>query len=91
MLVTKHKYGKALHGEAPHHTERISLAQHEDVSSAEENGEELEPHHQIQDAMRSAETVVGLAKPMGENSILRDSVQDTVGAHDGGIDGPGQH
>src|ERR1700730_18800180 len=45
LLVTKHKHGKALHGEAPHHTESVCLAQYEDVSSAEENGEELEPHH----------------------------------------------
>src|SRR5215469_12938511 len=37
LLVAKHEHSQTLHGEAPHHTERIGLTQDEDVATAEKD------------------------------------------------------
>ena len=91
LLVAEHEHGQALHGKAPHHAERVGFAQYENVSAAQNDGGELQPDDQIQNAVRGAETAVGLAKPVGENSILGNAVQDAVGADDRGVHGPGEH
>ena len=91
LLVAKHQHGQALHGEAPHHAEGVGLAQHEDIAAAQDDGEELQAHDQIQDAIRGSEAAVRMAKPVRENAVFGDAVEDAVRAHDGGVDGAGQH
>src|SRR6266571_7753626 len=91
LLVAKHQHGQAFHRETPHHAKGVGFAEHKDVPPAQDDGEELEDHHEIEDAMGSAETAVRLPEPLGKDAVLGYAVQHAVRPHDGGVDGSGEH
>ena len=91
LLVAQHQHRQALHGEAPHHAERVGLAEDEDVSAAQDDGEQLQAHDQVEHAVGSPEAPMRLAEPVRQNAVLGDAVQHAVRAHDRGVHRSGQH
>src|ERR1700688_4513128 len=89
--VAQHQHCQALHGEAPHHAKRVRFTQQENVSSAQNNREELKPYNQVEYAVRRPETRMRFSKPLWKNSILRDTIQNSIRAYDSGIHGARQH
>ena len=71
--------------EAPDHAERIQASQSKYVSSRENDGEELQPYNQVNDAVAGAKPWVRLLEGLGEYAIFRDSIQHPVRADDRSI------
>ena len=55
VLEAQHQHGEAVEGEAPDHAEGVGFAQHVDVAAAGQDGEQLQEHHQVDDAVAGAE------------------------------------
>ena len=91
MLVSEHQDRQAFHRKAPHDAECVGFAKHKDVSSAEQNREDLKTNHQIQNAMRGTEAAVRVPKPLRKNPVLGDSIQYAIGAHNGRVDRAREH
>ncbi len=49
VLDAQHQHGKAVEGEAPDHSEGVGFAQQVNVAAADQNGEYLQQHHQVDD------------------------------------------
>ena len=79
------EHGDGLHGEAPDHAERVERGQQVDVAAAENDGEQLQAHDQVDDAVAGAEAVVRLLEPTGEHAVFGHAIQNAVGAYDGSI------
>ncbi len=86
VLDAQHQHGQAVEGEAPDHAEGIGLAQQVDIAVADQNGEDLQKHDQVDDPVGGAEARMRLAEPVGENAVFRNAVEDSVGTDDRGID-----
>src|SRR2546428_13269986 len=69
LLVAEHQHRQALHGEAPHHAESVSLAQHKNISSAQDDRKELQGDDEVEDTIGSSETEMRITKPVGMNSV----------------------
>ena len=91
MRVAEHEDGDALHREAPNHAESVQVAKEGDVAAAGNDGEDLEDHDEIDDAVRRSEARMRVPEPVGEYAIFGDAVQDAIRADDGGIHGSGQN
>ena len=50
----------------------------------------MKAYHQIDDPIRCAETGVRTSKPICENAVFGNAIQDTVRAHNGCVDGAGK-
>ena len=85
VLMPQNQHGQAVESETPDDTKGISFTQHIDVSSTGENREQLEEDHQIDDAVRGSKSWMRPPEPVGEHSIFRDAVKDSIGSNDRGI------
>ena len=86
VLDAQHQHGQAVESETPDHAEGIRFAQQIHVAVAHQDGEYLENHDQIDDAVGSAKARMRLAEPIGKNAIFRNAVKNPVGTDDRGID-----
>ena len=55
-----------------------------------QNGEKLQEHNQIDNPVSGAKSRMRLPKPIGENAIFRNAVEDSIGTDDRSIDRAGQ-
>ena len=55
LLVAQHQHRERLHGEAPHHAEGVSFAQHVDIAAADDDGDQLQTDDQVDEARGGAE------------------------------------
>src|SRR5262249_494911 len=78
IFEPQHEHRETVEGETPDHAERVGFAENVYVAATGENGEELEQHHQVDDAMRGAESRMRMAEPLGEHSIFGDAIQHAV-------------
>ena len=91
FFIAEYQNRQSLHREAPHNAKRVSLTQHENVTTAQNDGYQLQRDHQIENAMRRSKLFVGPAEPFGENSVLGNSIQNAVRADDRCVHCPSQH
>ncbi len=56
-----------------------------DVSATDDDGDDLQRHDDIDDAMARAEPFVRLPEPGAEHAVFRNAVQHPVGADDGRV------
>src|SRR5690348_388163 len=84
--VAEDENGQPVHRETPDHAEGIQVCQKSHVAAADEDGEDLKPDDDIDNAVAGAESRMGLAEPRAENSVLGDTIEDAVRTDDGGID-----
>jgi hypothetical protein len=55
------------------------------LPQAENDGEQLHAHDQVDDAVAGAVAIVRLLEPTGEHAVFRHAIQNAIGAHDGSI------
>ena len=91
LLVAQHQDREGLHGEAPDHAEGIGFAEHVHVAAADDDGDQLQRHDQVDESRGGAELVVGAAEPVGKHAILRHAVEHAVRSDDGGVHGAGEN
>src|SRR5580692_3086951 len=89
--ITQYQNCQRLQSKAPDHAEGVQSCQHINVASAKNNGQELQPDNQINDAIAGAESSLRLLEPVGEYAIFRHPVQDAVRAYDRSILRSGQY
>src|SRR5579859_1302552 len=89
--VTQDQHRQAVHGKAPDHAESVQVGQEVDVAAADHNGEDLQAHHDVDDAMAGAKAPVRLPEPFAQHAIFGNPVEHAVGAHDGGVYRAGQN
>ena len=90
LLVAQHQHRERLHGEAPHHAEGVSLAEHVDVAAADEDGDQLQDDDQVDEPRGGAEFLVRMAEPVGQHAVFGHAIEHAVRSDDGGIHGAGQ-
>ena len=81
----QHEHGDGLHGEAPDHAESVERRQQVNVAAAEDDGEQLQAHDQVDDAVAGAVAVVRLLEPTGEHAVFRHAIQNAIRTHDGSV------
>ena len=91
VLKAQHQHGEAVKHEAPQHAEGVGFAERIDIAAADEDGDELQPHHHVQDAVAGAELGVRPAKPISQHAIFGDAVEHAVGAHNRRVYRAGEH
>src|SRR5262249_1728111 len=91
MGIAKYEYRQSFCREAPHYAECISFAEHKDVSAAEQDCRDLQDHNQIQDAMRRTKLSLRVPEPLGQNAVLRNSIQHSIRTDNGGINSACKH
>ena len=90
ILPAQNQHGQAIEGERPDNAEGVCLAEGDDVAPGHDDREHLQAEDQVDDAMAGAESGVGLAEPVGENTVLGHAHQHAGRADHGGIDGAGK-
>src|SRR5260370_26627553 len=85
--VAENQDREAVHREAPDHPESVKVRKKRDVSAADDDGDDLQRHDDIYDAMARAKPFVRLPEPRAEHAVFRNAVQYAVGTHDGRVDG----
>src|SRR5207247_4754259 len=91
LLVPEHRDSETLHRKAPHEAERVRFSKHKDVAAAQQDLEQLDAHHEIQDAMRCPEPPMRMTKPLGENAVLRHPVQYAIRSDNRRVDRAREH
>src|SRR5262249_3320450 len=86
ILPAQHQHGQTVKREAPDHTECVGFAKDDYVTTAEQDGENLQAHNQIYDAIARAIFLLGLTKPVSEDAVFGDAVENAVGPDDRSID-----
>ena len=89
--MSKHKDRERHHGEAPDDAECVQARQRKNVALGENNREQLQDHDQVDDAVTRPEAGMGLLKCSRQNSILGNSIQNAIRAHDRSILRAGQN
>ena len=87
----QHQDRQSLHDKAPNDAKGVSFAQKVNVAAAEENGQNLEAHHHIDNAIGGAKTRVRPPEPVGKNAILGHAIQNAVGTYDGSVYSAGEN
>src|SRR5258707_10587063 len=62
--VAQYQHRQAVHGETPDHAECVQVRQEGYVAAADENGDDLQNHDDVDDAIAGAKTRMRLAKPV---------------------------
>src|SRR6266700_5490795 len=83
--VAENQHREAVHREAPDHPESVKVRKKRDVSATDDDGDDLQRHDDIDDAMARAEPFVRLPEPGAEHAVFRNAVQYAVGADDGRV------
>src|ERR1700733_5840703 len=91
VRVAQYQHRDALHRKTPDHAESVEVAEEGDVAAAGDDRDDLERHHQVNDAMRGAETRMRMPEPIREDAIFRDAIQNAVGTDNRGVHGPGEN
>ena len=86
MGVAKNENSHALQSETPNDAEGIKIREEGDVAAADDDGEDLKSRDDVDDAVGRSVKTVRLTEPGTENTILRNAVQNAVGANDRGVD-----
>src|SRR6202046_2919645 len=86
LLIAQHQDRQGLHREAPHHAEGVGFTQHVHVAAADQDGDQLQDHDDVDDPRSGAELVMRVAEPVREHTVLGHAVEHAVGADDGGVD-----
>ena len=89
--ITKNENGEAVHRETPDDAKRVEVCKERDIASAQENGDDLQRDDDVDDAIAGAETRMWLTEPGAEHAVFRDTVENTVRAQDGGVNGAGEN
>ena len=84
-LVAQHQHTERFQEKAPHHAERVSLAEQVHVAAAQENRHHLHAADHIDQPRARAESLVRLAEPVHQHAVLGQPVHHTVGADDRSI------
>src|SRR6267143_4160226 len=84
--VAKNENCKAVHRETPDHAESVEVREKGNVAAADDDGDDLQRHDDIDDAIARTEALVRLTEPGAEHAVFRNAVQHTVRTYDGGID-----
>src|SRR5216117_3751588 len=74
-----------------HDSERVRFSKHKDVSATQQDREDLEAHHEIQNAMQCSEPPMRMTKPLGENAVLRHPVQYAIRSYNRRVDCARKH
>ncbi len=90
MRITQDQDGETLHRETPDHAEGVQVRKKGDVSSADDDGDDLKARDDIDDAVGSPEASVRLPKPTGQDSVFRNAIQHSVRTHNGGVHRAGE-
>src|SRR5439155_8524981 len=69
------------------HSKSIEVREKRDVAPADDDGDDLEGHHDIDDPIACAETLVRLPEPSAQYAIFRNTIQYAVRTHDGRVHG----
>src|SRR5712691_6803630 len=88
--VPENEHRQSIHREAPDHAESVEVRQESDVATADDDGDNLQRHDDIDDAIARSETSMGLTEPFAEYAVLGYPVQHTVRADNGRIHRTGQ-
>src|SRR6266849_5287003 len=91
MRVAQDEYRQALHREAPNHAEGIQVREKRYIAPADDDGDDLQQRDNVDDAMRRAESAVGLTEPVGKNAVFGNSIEHPVRSDNRGIHGARQN
>src|SRR5215813_4470811 len=80
--IAKHEDSQRLQCETPDHSECIQSGEREDVAASKQNRQQLHSYNEIDNAIAGPVPGMRFLKCVGENSIFRDPVQNTVGTDD---------
>src|SRR5262249_27307226 len=91
ILEAQHEHRQAVEGKTPDHTESVGFAEDIHITPASQNGQHLQAHDQIHDAIAGAVLLVRTAEPVGEHAVFGNAVKYAVGADDRSVDGSGKN
>src|SRR5438477_515700 len=77
-LKAQHQHSQAIKSKTPDHTEGISFTECDDITTAQDDGEQLQTYDHVDDAEAGPVFLLRLAEPVGEHAIFRDAVQHAV-------------
>ena len=83
--VAENEDGEPIHRKTPDHTERIEVREESHIAVADDDGDDLQSHDDVDDAIAGAKAPVRLAKPGAEHSVFGNAVEHTVRADDSGV------
>src|SRR5215469_15886789 len=86
-LITEHQHAQRFQEKAPHHAERVRLAEQVHVSTAEYDRGNLENCDQIDDAISGSEALVRFAEPIEQDAVFGHAVEHAVCADDRSVHG----
>src|SRR6185437_15156237 len=89
--VTQDENGEAVHREAPDHAEGVEVGEEGDVAAADNDRRDLQDDDDVDDAIAGAEFGVRLAKPLAEDAVFGNAIEDAIGANDRGVDGASEN
>jgi hypothetical protein len=72
--VSKHEHGQAVHREAPDDPESVEVCEKSHIAAADKNGDDLQRHDDIDDAVAGAESRMRLPEPRTENAVFGNAV-----------------
>ena len=87
IAVAQNQHGDGFENEAPDHAERVRLTEGIDVTQTDDDGEELESDDEVDDAIGGTLLFLRTTEPVGEHAVFGDTIEDAIGADDGGVDG----
>src|SRR5205807_8409094 len=79
---TQHENAESLHEEAPHHAERVRLAEQFHIAATAKDGGRLQDDNRIDEARRRAKPPVRPAEPGREHSIFGKTIQNAIRSND---------
>src|SRR5271169_6164958 len=91
IAIAQNEHRNGFEDEAPDHAEGVRFTEGVDVAPTDDDGEELQPYDEVDDAIGGAIPLVWTTEPVGEDAVLGDAVEHAVRTDDGGVDSAGQN
>ena len=85
IRVAQDENGEAVHRETPDHAECVQVGKERDVAAADDNGDDLQDHDNVDDAIAGAKTRMWLAEPVAEHAVFGNAIEHAVRANNRGI------
>src|SRR5713101_4875724 len=76
--VAENEHREAIHRETPNHAKGVKVREKGHVTMADDDGDDLQRHDDIDDAIACAEALVWLPEPFAEHTVFRYPVEDAV-------------
>src|SRR6267154_6486100 len=89
--ITQDQHRQAIHREAPDHSEGIQVREESNIAAADQNGENLQAYDDVDNPVAGPKARMRLPEPFRQHAIFRNTIQNSIGTADCGVDRSGEH